>query len=277
MHTEFFPSEGFFADGRQERISAPFPEIHHEGESNTSKLEILPKPEEIRSKSPKIRSLRGSETESVNMETAFHPELRYPERRSFQPSSEIRLKMNESPLSTRPALRDDPGPLPWFSQRVDTPVRVGDLREEDYGRMYHQTTSGGDHYAGYPTQDQIFSLPPRPATVFASEVGQSVRFGRDDRQNVTQRDTKRPKERTRDQAYRKRFSLGVSPDSRTIWGNLSTDRRTTVAAGKGILFFFTDSIRFGVTGESWAIIEWSRPSVWESLKRSWGLRDHPYS
>jgi hypothetical protein len=44
--------------------------------------------------------------------------------------------------------------------------------------------------------------------VFASEVGQSVRFGRDDRQNVTQRDTKRPKERTRDQVYKKRFSMG---------------------------------------------------------------------
>ena len=143
LHTEFFPSEGFFTDGRKERILAPFPEIHHEGESNASKLEILPKPEEIRSKSPKIRSLRGAETGNVNMETAFQQELRYPERHSFQPSSEIHLKMNESPLSPRPALRGDPGPIPWFSQRVDTPVRVGDIREEDYGRMYHQTTSGG--------------------------------------------------------------------------------------------------------------------------------------
>jgi hypothetical protein len=49
--------------------------------------------------------------------------------------------------------------------------------------------------------------------VVASEMGQSVRFGREDPQNVTQRDTKRPKERAKDQAYRKRFSLGSSAPS----------------------------------------------------------------
>ena len=44
----------------------------------------------------------------------------------------------------------------------------------------------------------------------ASEMGQSTRFGREDAHNVTQRDNKRPKERSRDQAYRKRFSMGSS-------------------------------------------------------------------
>jgi hypothetical protein len=46
----------------------------------------------------------------------------------------------------------------------------------------------------------------------ASEMGQSVRFGREDQQNVTQRDFKRPKERSRDRAYKARFSM----DSTTL-------------------------------------------------------------
>jgi hypothetical protein len=44
----------------------------------------------------------------------------------------------------------------------------------------------------------------------ASEMGQSTRFGKDDAQNVTQRDNKRPKERSRDQVYKKRFSMESS-------------------------------------------------------------------
>ncbi len=41
----------------------------------------------------------------------------------------------------------------------------------------------------------------------ASEMGHSTRFGRDDTQNVTRRDNKRPKERSRDAAYKTRFSM----------------------------------------------------------------------
>ena len=48
---------------------------------------------------------------------------------------------------------------------------------------------------------------PRQDEFGASEMGQSVRFGREDQQNVTQRDFKRPKERSRDRAYKARFSM----------------------------------------------------------------------
>ena len=41
----------------------------------------------------------------------------------------------------------------------------------------------------------------------ASEMGQSTRYGRNDTQNVTSRDSKRPKERSRDRAYKTRFSM----------------------------------------------------------------------
>jgi hypothetical protein len=41
-----------------------------------------------------------------------------------------------------------------------------------------------------------------------SKMGHSTRFGRDDTQNVTRRDNKRPKERSRDVAYKTRFSMG---------------------------------------------------------------------
>ena len=43
-----------------------------------------------------------------------------------------------------------------------------------------------------------------------NEMGRSTRFGRDDAENVTHRDNKRPKERSRDQAYKKRFSMESS-------------------------------------------------------------------
>ena len=44
----------------------------------------------------------------------------------------------------------------------------------------------------------------------ASEMVRSTRYGREDTQNVTQRDSKRPKERLRDKAYKARFSMGSS-------------------------------------------------------------------
>jgi hypothetical protein len=40
----------------------------------------------------------------------------------------------------------------------------------------------------------------------------SSRLGRNDAENITQRDAKRPKERTRDKAYKQRFSMGSSVD-----------------------------------------------------------------
>jgi hypothetical protein len=44
----------------------------------------------------------------------------------------------------------------------------------------------------------------------ASEMGQSARYGREDPRNVTSRDNKRPKERSRDRAYKTRFSMDAS-------------------------------------------------------------------
>jgi hypothetical protein len=41
-------------------------------------------------------------------------------------------------------------------------------------------------------------------------MGQSTRYGRNDTQNVTSRDNKRPKERSHDRAYKTRFSMDVS-------------------------------------------------------------------
>ncbi len=134
VYTEGFPSEELFGGGaRQDGISPSSPEICPEGESNTFNLETLLKPQEVRSKSPKIRSLRGSETKELNMES----ELRYSDRQAFLSSSEIRLK--ESALSPRHAFRDDPSLLPRFPQRVDTPIRVGDQRVD--GRLWEDVPS----------------------------------------------------------------------------------------------------------------------------------------
>ncbi len=65
-----------------------------------------------------------------------------------------------------------------------------------------------------PPQTVISSFHPGQTGVYgrdgASEMGFSTRLGRDDARNDTQRDNKRPKERTRDQAYKKRFSMDPS-------------------------------------------------------------------
>ncbi len=61
---------------------------------------------------------------------------------------------------------------------------------------------------------ESFPIPQfRPSALGASEASHSVRLGRDGVQNITQRDSKHPKERTRDQAYKKRFSMGSSVPS----------------------------------------------------------------
>jgi hypothetical protein len=194
--TEIFPPEGFF-DGmeRQEELMGLIPEFRPEDNSNVFNLEP-------RTRSDQIRSLRGSETDERKVAAPLASGIRYPENQSILSSSEIRSNVPMFPPTHAP--RDDSSPHPHF-HRFDGP------RVEDYGRVFRQpnATDGWGHYSGYPSQD--YSYPPRPATVFASEVGPSVRLGRDDRKNVTQRDAKRPKERTRDQAYRKRCSTGSVP------------------------------------------------------------------
>jgi hypothetical protein len=54
--------------------------------------------------------------------------------------------------------------------------------------------------------------PRHPANAI-SEMGHSVRFGREDQGNITQRDSKRPKERSRDKAYKNRFSSSSIPST----------------------------------------------------------------
>jgi hypothetical protein len=99
-HTGGEDDEKGAAASRYGGISSPPPEIHRgdvhrEGESDAFKPEI-------RSKSPKIRSLLGNETEKRNVEASFPPESGYSERRS-------------TCFSETRALRDDPSPLPDFS------------------------------------------------------------------------------------------------------------------------------------------------------------------
>jgi hypothetical protein len=94
------------------------------------------------------------------------------------------------------------------------------------------------------SQDRFPSSHPRPAAVtenefgnpvrlerndavVGSEFGQSVRFGRDDRHNVTQRNSKRPKERSRDKAYKTRFSM----DSTTMHQFGSSDKNHPPVGG----------------------------------------------
>jgi hypothetical protein len=110
--------------------------------------------------------------------------------------------------------------LPAFhtSQFARASVRDGGRREEpreepDWERLHSVARDNGHGFSRQLPQDSPSVSHTRPATVMASEVGQSVRFGKSDHQNVTHRDSKRPKERSRDQAYKKRFSMCSSAPS----------------------------------------------------------------
>jgi hypothetical protein len=79
----------------------------------------------------------------------------------------------------------------------------------------------------------------------ASEMGHSTRYGRDDTRNVTSRDNKRPKERSRDRVYKTRFSMDASmmpnssfpilPLGGNVWPREEgiVDRRPVVSAVYG--------------------------------------------
>ena len=170
---------------------------------------------------PEMRSENESDALNPDIrktETSLPSERSYAERISVLHPSEIRLNL-DGPADFPDGLRNDYlSPLPRFSPhspRLDNHA-VGE-RVEDYGHLYRRPDAGDarDHYSGYnySSHDHSYLLPPKAATVFASEVCQSVRFGRSDHQNVTQRETKRPKERSRDQAYRKRYSMGATVPS----------------------------------------------------------------
>ena len=182
---------------RQEEPAGLIPGFRPEDNSNAFNLES-------RTRSAQIRSMRGSETGERKMEAPVASGIRYADSHSILSSSEFRS--NVPMLTSTHAPRNDSSPLPHF-HRFEGP------RVEDYGSVYHQSNAkdAWGHYSGYPPQDQFY--PPRPTTVFASEVDPSVRFGRDDRRNVTQRDAKRPKERTRDASLQETVFDRLCPDS----------------------------------------------------------------
>jgi hypothetical protein len=78
------------------------------------------------------------------------------------------------------------------------------------GNLLPVSLRAADDCSGQISQDRFPVFLPRHAEVVASEYGHSTRFGREDQANVTQRDLKRPKERTRDRAYKTRFSMSSS-------------------------------------------------------------------
>jgi hypothetical protein len=65
------PEDLFMGMAYREGISSPVPEMHRENESAAFDPEIGLRSEEIRSKSPKIRSLRGKEAEERKVEASF--------------------------------------------------------------------------------------------------------------------------------------------------------------------------------------------------------------
>jgi hypothetical protein len=150
LHTAVFPPEEFFNGmERQEGLSSSIPRFRSASEPDFSNLAI-------RQESDRIRSPRSAKTDERKVEASLASGIRYSEKRSILPSSEIRLNDPASAPTFSPmhALRDDPSPFPRF-QREDTPVRAGDQRVEDYGRMYHHPNArdSWDHYSGYPSQD----------------------------------------------------------------------------------------------------------------------------
>ncbi len=84
--------------------------------------------------------------------------------------------------------------------------------------MSGQVFNSDSHFASHLEEASfhaVFPLPhPEQIETYGtygrgvpSEMGQSIRYGRDDTRNVTYHDNKRPKERSRDRAYKTRFSM----------------------------------------------------------------------
>jgi hypothetical protein len=139
----------------------------------------------------KVRSeCGGTLPGDLNPDEKPVPEIR--SREKFVP--EIRSFFGNSVPPTFPSQTDEEG------QRIDSyglgfrsNLRVLDSREGSSSHVaftaFHPGQTGAQDLGG------------------ASDMGYSTRFGRDDRQNVTLRDNKRPKERSRDKAYKTRFSM----------------------------------------------------------------------
>jgi hypothetical protein len=90
-------------------------------------------------------------------------------------------------------------------------------RKIEHGLGFYPDTDSSYPLAGSSSHVLLCSFHPGPNANYggyhardASDMGHSTRYGREDTQNVTQRDKKRPKERSRDKAYKTRFSMGSS-------------------------------------------------------------------
>ena len=107
------------------------------------------------------------------------------------------------------------GPPFAFMQQPQTPPppflggHIGKerMRPDGWDNLPNTLQDGGS----LPLAQECFSTfhrrEPSLGEMGASEMGHSVRFGREDQGNVTHRDSKRPKERSRDRAYKTRFSM----------------------------------------------------------------------
>jgi hypothetical protein len=160
------------------------------------------------SKMDKIRSLYGDDFGERDGELSSFQERRYDGNPEVRPN----LVVNSTGSLITSFSRDNLPVPPRLGPRFGWNLPGGD--GERNGRDPREMTRNDDVY--FSNQVSQRPLPfsyPRDTTVMASEMGQSVRFGREDIQNVTQLDSKRHKERAKDRAYRKRFSLGSSAPS----------------------------------------------------------------
>jgi hypothetical protein len=80
-------------------------------------------------------------------------------------------------------------------------------RADGWGNLPNTLNDGGSLPLAHECFSTFHQREPRLGEMGASEMGHSVRFGREDQRNVTHRDSKRPKERSRDRAYKTRFSM----------------------------------------------------------------------
>ncbi len=143
------------------------------------------------SKLSKIRSLYGDDLDERDAELSFFQERRYGRNPEVRPN----LVVHPSE-STIPSFSGNTSNLPvpallgsrfGWAQLGSDGTRRGEWNE----RNPRETTwNDGVYFSDQPAHRPIHFLPPRDETVVASEMGQSVRVGREDPQNVTQRDSK---------------------------------------------------------------------------------------
>jgi hypothetical protein len=135
------------------------------------------------------------------------------EIRSFSHVPEIRSFSGNAP-SVITGIRSAYGASEPYTRLSQTALDTLGRGVELYGSGLHPDTHMADPLGETLSHPPFSSFHPGQIGTYgtygregASEIGQSMRYGRDDTQNVTRRDNKRPKERSRDRAYKTRFSM----------------------------------------------------------------------